>query len=288
MVREPRIGRERWVLRVLLSPTLFWLIVFFMLPLVIIFIYSFLTKRIPVGITWKLQLGNYTRFADMLYVRIFMRSFVIAGITTVICLLIGYPTAYWMAQKPQKAQNSLLLLLMIPFWTNFVVRTYAWKFIMFRAGPVNNLLLQAGIIKEPLSILFTSKAVVLGLVYGWVVDMVLPCYASLTGMDRSLLEAAQDLYANQVQVFLRITLPLTIPGIAAGSILVFVPSLGAYITPDLLGGGKADMIGNLIAQQFGSGQDWPFGSAISFILMAVMLIGTLLYFRILRGEDAQG
>lgn len=288
MVREPRIGRERWVLRVLLSPTLFWLIIFFMLPLVIIFIYSFLTKRIPVGITWKFQLGNYTRFADLLYVRIFVRSFVIAGITTAICLLIGYPTAYWMAQKPPKAQNSLLLLLMIPFWTNFVVRTYAWKFIMFRGGPVNSLLLQAGIIKEPLSILFTSKAVVLGLVYGWVVDMVLPCYASLTGMDRSLLEAAQDLYANRVQVFLRITLPLTIPGIAAGSILVFVPSLGAYITPDLLGGGKADMIGNLIAQQFGSGQDWPFGSAISFILMAVMLIGTLLYFRILRGEAAQG
>ncbi|MDX1378209.1 MAG: ABC transporter permease, partial [Anaerolineales bacterium] len=136
-------------------------------------------------------------------------------------------------------------------------------------------------------LLFNNQAVIIGLVYVWVVAMVLPCYASLTGLDSSLLEAAQDLYANRIRTFLRVTLPLSIPGIVSGSILVFVPSLGAFVTPDMLGGGKADMIGNLIAQQFGEASDWPFGSAVSVVLMVVMLFGTLLYFRSLRTEETK-
>ncbi len=287
MAAEPRTGRERVVLGVLLSPTLFWLILFFMVPLLVILIYGFLDRGTYGGIVWEFQLDNYIRFADSLYIRIFWRSFVIALLTTVICLLMGYPMAYWMATRSPRVRNTLLLLMMLPFWTNFVIRTYAWRFIIAREGILNNTLLATGILNEPLNLLFTDNAVILGLVYGWVVGMVLPCYATLVGLDRSLLEAAQDLYAKPIRTFWRVTLPLTIPGIVSGSILVFVPSFGAFVTPDLLGGGKADMIGNLIQQQFGSASDWPFGAAISTILMVVMLVGTLLYFRTLRREAEQ-
>jgi spermidine/putrescine transport system permease protein len=288
METEPRTRRERAALGVLLAPTLFWLILFFMLPLVIILVYGFMDRGTFGGIVYEFQLDNYVRFADPLYLRIFWRSLGIAVLTTALCLLMGYPVAYWMANRPARTRNTLLLLMMLPFWTNFVVRTYAWRFIFARTGLVNQALTSIGLISEPLTLLYTQKAVVMGLVYGWVVGMVLPCYASLVGLDHSLLEAAQDLYASPVQTFLRVTLPLTLPGIVSGSILVFVPSFGAFVTPDLLGGGKADMVGNLIQQQFGSASDWPFGSAISTVLMAMMLLGTIIYFRSLRSEAAQG
>jgi spermidine/putrescine transport system permease protein len=214
---------------------------------------------------------------------------VIAFITTVVCLAIGYPMAYWLASRPPRRRSAYLLLMIIPFWTNFVVRTYAWRTLLAREGVINQALIGLKLFSadNPPALLFNERAVIIGLIYVWVIAMVLPLYASLSGLDRSLLEAAQDLYANPVRAFLSITVPLTIPGIAAGSILVFVPSFGAFVTPDMLGGGKADMIGNLIQQQFGEAQDWPFGSAISAILMFVMLFGTLLYFRSLRTEARQ-
>lgn len=287
MAIEPRTKRERLTLNILLSPTLFWLIVFFMIPLAIILIYSFLDRGKYGGIVWTFQLENYVRFVDPLYIGIFWRSFVVAIITTVICLLMGYPMAYWMASQPPRRRNTYLLLMMIPFWTNFVVRTYAWRIILAREGIINQVLVALNVVtidNTPI-LLYNDRAVIIGLIYVWVVAMVLSCYASLTGLDQSLLEAAQDLYANPIHAFLRVTLPLTLPGIVSGSILVFVPSFGAFVTPDMLGGGKADMIGNLIQQQFGEASDWPFGSAISAILMVVMLFGTLLYFRGLRTEE---
>jgi spermidine/putrescine transport system permease protein len=289
MAIEPRTRRERLSLNILLSPTLFWLIVFFAIPLVIIFIYSFLDRGKFGGLVWIFQIDNYVRFADQLYIRIFIRSFFIALITTVICLLIGYPMAYWIATQPQKKRSTYLLLIMLPFWTNFVVRTYAWRMLLARQGQINQLLIALKIVTADNvpTYLNTNGAVIIGLIYIWVVAMVLACYASLTGLNRSLLEAAQDLYANPVRTFLRVTLPLTLPGIVSGSILVFVPSFGAFVTPDMLGGGKADMIGNLISQQFGEASNWPFGSAISVILIIIMLLGTLLYFRSLRSEKAQ-
>ncbi len=289
MAIEPRTRRERLSLNILLSPTLFWLIVFFAIPLVIIFIYSFLDRGKFGGLVWIFQIENYVRFADQLYIRIFIRSFFIALITTVICLLIGYPMAYWIANQPQKKRSTYMLLIMLPFWTNFVVRTYAWRMLLARQGQINQLLIALKILNEDNAptYLNTNGAVIMGLIYVWVVAMVLACYASLTGLDRSLLEAATDLYANPVRTFLRVTLPLTLPGIVSGSILVFVPSFGAFVTPDMLGGGKADMIGNLISQQFGEASNWPFGSAISVILIIIMLLGTLLYFRSLRSEKAQ-
>jgi len=265
---------------VLIFPSLFWLVIFFAVPLVIVFIYSFLSRG-PYGqIVWDFNLQNYVRFFDPLYLRIFARSFRIAGITTAVCFLLGYPMAYWIATRPPRWRNTLLLLLMIPFWTNFLVRTYAWILILRDTGLINNALLGLGLISEPLPLFGTDLAVIIGLVYGWFPDMVLPCYAAVERLDHSLVEAAQDLGANELRSFLRIVFPLTMPGIVAGSILVFIPSLGAYITPDLLGGAKSVMIGNVIHSQFLSVRDYPFGSAFSFVLMAMMLIATLLYFRV--------
>jgi spermidine/putrescine transport system permease protein len=265
---------------VLISPSLFWLVVFFAIPLVIVFVYSFL-KRGPYGqIVWEFNLNNYVRFFDPLYLKIFVRSFKIAGITTVLCFLLGYPMAYWIATRPPRWRNTLLLLLMIPFWTNFLVRTYAWILILRDTGLINNVLMGLGLISEPLPLFGNDLAIIIGLVYGWFPDMVLPCYAAVERLDFSLVEAAQDLYANELRAFARVIFPLTLPGIVAGSILVFIPSLGAYVTPDLLGGAKSVMIGNVIQSQFLSVRDYPFGAAFSFVLMAMMLAATLLYFRV--------
>jgi spermidine/putrescine transport system permease protein len=264
----------------LLFPSLFWLIVFFALPLVIVFVYSFL-KRGPYGqIVWEFNLQNYARFFDPLYVKIFLRSFRIAAITTIVSFLLGYPMAYWIATRSARWRNTLLLLLMIPFWTNFLVRTYAWILLLRDSGLINGLLQGLGLISAPLPLFGNEFAIIIGLVYGWFPGMVLPCYAAIERLDLSLVEAAQDLYANEVRAFARVVFPLTLPGVIAGSILVFIPSLGAYITPDLLGGAKAVMIGNVIQSQFLSVRDYPFGSAFSFVLMAIMLVATLIYFRV--------
>jgi spermidine/putrescine transport system permease protein len=286
MATEPRTRRERFTLGVLVTPTLFWLSIFFVIPLLIIFVYSFLDRGTYGGIEWTFQFDNYIRFVDPLYLRIFGRSLMIAGVTTFLCLIFGYPMAYWIAFQSPRIRNTLLLLVMLPFFTNFVVRTYALRFILVRDGILNRVLFTLGLAnpESPPNILFTEKAVVIGLVYTWIVAMVLPCYASLVGLDRSLVEAAQDLYANRVRAFVWVTLPLTRAGIVAGTILVFIPSFGAFVTPDLLGGSKSDMIGNLIVQQFGMASDWPFGAAISTVLLIAMLIGTVFYFRSLRTE----
>jgi spermidine/putrescine transport system permease protein len=274
--------RRRPGLQVLLLilPSLFWLVVFFSVPLVIVLVYSFL-ERGPYGqIVWNFSLQNYARFFDPLYLKIFVRSFKIAALTTIFCFLLGYPMAYWLATRPPRMRNTLLLLLMVPFWTNFLVRTYAWILILRDSGLINSALMGLGIISEPLPLFGTDFAIIIGLVYGWFPDMVLPCYAAIERLDLSLVEAAQDLYANELRAFARVIFPLTLPGIVAGSILVFIPSLGAYVTPDLLGGAKSVMIGNVIQSQFLTVRDYPFGSAFSFVLMAIMLAATLLYFRV--------
>ena len=265
---------------VLLLPSLFWLIFFFTMPLIIVFVYSFL-KRGPYGqIVWDFNLQNYVRLFDPLYLKIFLRSFKIAGITTIFCFLFGYPMAYWMATRPRKWRNTLLLLLMIPFWTNFLVRTYAWILILRDTGLINNALMGLGLIDQPLPLFGNDFAIIVGLVYGWFPDMVLPCYAAIERLDLALVEAAEDLYANELKAFARVIFPLSLPGVVAGSILVFIPSLGTYVTSDLLGGARSVMIGNVIANQFLSVRDYPFGSAFSFVLMALMLVAAIVYFRV--------
>ncbi|MEW6716893.1 MAG: ABC transporter permease [Chloroflexota bacterium] len=309
-------SRHKWRVLFLIFPSLFWLIVFFLIPLLLVFAISFGQRGTYGGVEWDLTISNYFRFfdpRDPLYLRIFGRTLYIAFITTIVSLLIGYPMAFWIASRPPESRSSLLLLLMVPFWTNFLVRTYAWILILRDQGLINTIwtgtlhgwlislsqvlpgLPLEGLIHlttNPLPLFGTDLAIIIGLVYGWLPDMVLPCYAAIERFDFSLVEAAQDLYANRVQAFLRVILPLTLPGIVAGSILVFIPSLGAYITPDLLGGAKSVMIGNVIYSQFMSARDYPFGSAVSFVLMALMLVGTLLYFRLAvdsgKGESDGG
>ena len=209
-----------------------------------------------------------------------MRSLYIAVLTTAFCVLIGYPLAFFMTSRPPKQRSLLLLLLMIPFWTNFLIRTYAWLTLLrTNTGLINVTLMNLGIIKEPLPLFGNDFAIVLGLVYGWLPVAVLPMYASLDRLDHSLIEAARDLYASSGRVFWRVILPLSLPGVIAGSMLVFIPSLGAFVTPAILGGGKSLMIGNVISNQFLAAHDWPFGSALSTLMMVVMLFATLLYFR---------
>jgi spermidine/putrescine transport system permease protein len=263
----------------LILPPAVTLILLFGLPLALVFAVSFASRGTYGGIEWAFTLGNYTSIADPLYLRIFWRSLWLAVLTTVICLVMGFPLAYVIACAPKRRQGILLFLVIIPFWTNFLVRTYAWMFILRSEGLLSTTLSALGLTHEPLTLLFTDTAVLIGLVYGYLPFMVLPLYAALERLDPSLIEAAWDLYARPLQVFTRVVLPLSKPGVIAGCVLVFIPSLGAYVTPDLLGGARSMMIGNLIQHQYLVVRDWPFGSALSFVLMAGVLAAVLYYLR---------
>jgi spermidine/putrescine transport system permease protein len=264
----------------LLAPAGLWLFVFFIAPLFIVLAYSFLERGTYGGVVWQFTPENFQRTFDPLYFDTFLRSFYIAILTTFFCLLLGFPLAYFITTRPPQRRNLFVLALMIPFWTNFLIRTYAWLTLLrTNTGIINAGLMSLGLTKEPLPLFGNDFAIILGLVYGWLPDMVLPIYAALERLDKSLLEAADDLYANGTKTFLRVVWPLALPGVVAGSMLVFIPSLGAFVTPALLGGGKSLMIGNVISNQFLAAHDWPFGSALSAVMMAVMLLATLVYFR---------
>jgi len=250
---------------------------FFLLPLSIVLVYSFLSKGDYGGVAGPATLGNYGRFLDPLYLRILGRSFGMAVLTAVLCLISGYPLAYYIAFHGGKRKNLLLFLVVLPFWTSFLVRTYAWIFLLRDTGLINTLLIRLGVVETPLALLYNDGAVLVGLVYGFLPLMVLPLYGSLERLDRTLLEAAADLGARPVAALARVTLPLTRPGIYAGSVLVFISALGAYITPDLLGGGKSILIGTLVQNQFSTARDWPFGSAVSLFLMVVVILLLQLY-----------
>ncbi len=255
----------------LLSPAIFWLVGFILIPLSLVFVYSFCQRGAYGELVWAFTLRNYVQALDVTYLLPILRSFRLAALNTVLCLLIGYPLAYYISQRKSSVKTFLLLLVIISFWTNFLVRTYAWMVLLREGGVINTVLLWLGVIKEPLKLLFTEKAVFIGLVYGYLPFMVLPVYASIEKLDTSLVEAAYDLGANSFQAFFRVILPLTTPGIAAGAILVFVPSLGAFVTPDLLGGAKSMMLGNLINHQYLKVRNWPFGSALSFLLICIVM-----------------
>lgn len=277
-------GSSNGPVLVLISPAALWLFIFFLAPLVLVLLVS-LGERGDAGqVVYSWTLKNYVRFFGKvgeryLYVQIFLRSLGIALLNTLLCLLVGYPLAYFIARQAPNRRNVLLLLVMIPFWTNFLVRTYAWMVILRDTGIINSLFLSLGLITQPLPLLYNQGAVIVGLFYGYLPFMVLPLYASIEKLDFSLVEAAQDLGANALRTFLRVILPLTKPGIVAGSIIVFIPSIGAYVTPDLMGGAKVTMVGNLLQQQFLKVRDWPFGSAVGFILMITVLVATMYYFR---------
>jgi len=273
--RHPEL--QAWL--ILAIPVIF-LLIFFMAPLLIVFVYSFLERGKYGGVEWVFTLDNIRRVFDPLYFKTFLRSFYIAIVTTFITLGLGYPLAYFIAKSPPSRRNALVFALMIPFWTNFLIRTYAWVMLLrTHTGLINVTLMNWGILNKPLSLYGNDFAIILGLVYGWLPVMVLPIYAALERLDESLLEAARDLYASSFHTFWRVTWPLSLPGVVAGSMLVFIPSLGAFVTPAILGGGKSLMIGNIISNQFLGAHDWPFGSALSMVMMIAMLVATLIYFR---------
>ncbi|MPZ87627.1 MAG: ABC transporter permease subunit [Nitriliruptorales bacterium] len=260
-------------------PGVLYLVLFFAIPLGIVLVYSFATRsstgRAVLG-EWSLD--SYARLADSLVLEIAWRSLWLALVTTAICLLVGYPFAYHIATRTAAVRNALLVLVMIPFWSNLLVRTYVWRVLLGSGGPVSQLTEALGLGETRL--LFTPAAVLLGLVYGFLPFMILPLYAAIERVDFGLIEAARDLYASGWEAFRRVTLPLSRPGIVAGSILVFAPSLGAYVTPELLGGSKTTMLGSYVVRQFLSARDWPFGSSLSFVVMTVMLAAVIIYFRV--------
>jgi spermidine/putrescine transport system permease protein len=243
----------------------------FLAPLGIVLAYSLLTRGPYGGVSQPWTLENYLRLADPLYGIIFLRSFLLAGVAALLCLVLGFPLALYIS-RAGRWRNLLLQLVILPFWTSFLIRTYAWIFLLRDTGLFNQALLALGWIAEPLPMLYTDGAVVLGLVYGYLPFMVLPLYATLERLDRSLVEASADLGARPWTTFRHVILPLSLPGIRAGTLLVFVPCLGAYLTPDLMGGGKTVMIGNLVQNQFTAARDWPFGSALSIALMGVVML----------------
>jgi spermidine/putrescine transport system permease protein len=260
-------------------PSFIYLTLLFVLPLVLVFVYSFATRDATgqtVLADWNLE--SYKRLFSAEVLEIFLRSFFLAVATTAICLVIAYPFAFYIATRRPGVRNVLLVLVMIPFWSNFLVRTYAWRVILGSEGPLSQLSQALG--GEPYRLLFTTAAVLIGLVYGFMPFMVLPLYAALERMDWRLVEAARDLYADGWTAFRKVTLPLSMPGVVAGSILVFIPTLGAYVTPALLGGAKTVMMGDYIVSQFLAARNWPFGSALSFAVMFVMLVATIFYFRV--------
>lgn len=256
----------------LLLPTLLLLGVFFCIPVLLMFGVSLASRGLYGGIEWTLNFENYLRLADPLYWNIYGRSLFLAGATTVVCLAVGFPLAYVMARSSPRMQNILLLLVMIPFWTNFLVRTYAWIFLLRTEGFFNSVLMHLRILDAPLDLLYTNGAVFIGLVYGYLPFMILPLYVAIERISPSLEEAALDLYASGLSVFWHVVIPLARPGIVAGCILVFIPSVGAFITPHLLGGGQSMMLGTLIQHEFLVVRDWPFGSAISFVLMLLVVV----------------
>jgi spermidine/putrescine transport system permease protein len=265
-----------------LAPSWAVMLSLFLAPLAIILAYSFLTRGTYGGISLPWTRESYQRLVDPIYLAILWRSFWIAGVSTVFCLLLGFPLALFISHSG-KRKDLYLSLVMLPFWTSFLVRTYAWMFLLRDTGLINTLLEKLGLIHGPLPLLYNDGAVILGLVYSYLPFMVLPLYATLERLDRNLLEAAADLGARPWAALTHVMVPLCAPGIRAGAILVFIPCLGAYLTPDLLGGGKSVMIGNLIQNQFSTARDWPFGSAVSLALMAVVMLLVAVFVR--RGEE---
>ena len=259
-----------------MAPGLIWLTALMIVPCVLIFVLAFFERGIYGGVDWSvLTSENFLRAGDWLYFSIFIDSARIAGIATIVTLLIGYPAAFAIAKAPENMQTSLLFMAILPFWTNYLIRTYAWIVLLNPAGLINGALIHVGIIDEPLPILYNEFAVILGLVYNYTPFVVLAIYSSLQRLDPSYAEASRDLGASAIITFVRIILPLTASGVAAGAVFVFVLSIGNFVTPDLLGGGKLQMIGNLIYDQFLTARDWPFGATLSGLLIALMMLALM-------------
>ena len=288
--------RQSVVLGMLLTPVTLFLGVFFLLPLCIIAVFSFLSPGLYGGVEWSFYHWNYGRifgWADgiieifePIYLQILFRSLSFAALTVGLTLILCYPVAFWVSRLSERWRLVFMFLITLPFFSSLIVRLYAWLLILKPSGLLNTVLLSIGAISEPLEILYTPTAVVLGMVYVMVPFMFLPLYSAVDNLDRAQIEASLDLGANRLQTFLKVVLPQTLPGIMGGAVIVFIPTVGNFVVPDVLGGAKGLMIGNLVEQQFLSSRNWPFGSALSMIIMAVVL--TVLLISASRARKAGG
>jgi spermidine/putrescine transport system permease protein len=277
-------GRKPAASHILLAPSTLWLALFLVIPVGSLLAHS-VAQRGPYGtVVWALTSVNFARALDPKYVPILLRTLGYASATTLLCLVFGFPVAYYLSFYAGKRRETLMIMLMIPFWTSCLVAIYSWIIILGREGLLNGLLLRLGLIQTPLSILNTPGTVILGMVYFYIPFMVLPLYSSLEKIPRSLIEASYDLGAGSVQTFVKITLPLALPGVFAGCILTFVPCMGDFLTAEFLGGPNTYLIGNLIQNQFLMAQDWPFGSALTTLLLVLLVAGLYLYQKIEQKE----
>ena len=295
---EKRDIRNRWLLS---TPALLIILFAATGPLLIVVIYSLLAPGPYGDVVWKFSLDGWTRvfmerdvFDDTLsiadaHLSIFMRSVKLSLVTTIATLIFGFPTAYFIATRPATSREFWLFLITIPFWTNLLIRTFAILEVIRNEGLINTVAMKLGLINSPIQMLFTDGAILAGMIYVYLPLMVLPLYASMEKIDFRLVEAGYDLYATPFKVLTKIIIPLVKPGIIAGSILVFIPSLGAYVTPSMLGGGKNLMLGNLIEMQFGQGRNWPLGSALSLTMMLIVMVAMLAYVRYAgKGDKSHG
>lgn len=257
------------------TPYILWTVLFTIVPLVIILIFSLSASSKIGNLSTDFTLDRYVQFFEPIYADVFFRSIKLSLYSTVFCLILGYPVAYIIANKKMRIRNFLILFIILPQWTNFLLRTYAWMSILKDNGPINAFLMNIGLIKEPLTLLYTDGAVLMGMVYNFLPYMILPIYTVILKIDKAYVEAARDLGASSAITFRKIILPLSMPGIVSGIIMVFMPAISTFVISDLLGGGHSMLMGNLIQNQFLAARNWQFGSAISMILIGIILITML-------------
>ena len=257
------------------TPYILWTVLFTIVPLIIILIFSLSASSKIGSLSTDFTLDRYVQFFEPIYADVFFRSIKLSLYSTIFCLILGYPVAYIIANKKMRIRNFLILFIILPQWTNFLLRTYAWMSILKDNGPINSFLINIGLIKEPLTLLYTDGAVLMGMVYNFLPYMILPIYTVILKIDKAYVEAARDLGASSAITFRKIILPLSMPGIVSGIIMVFMPAISTFVISDLLGGGHSMLMGNLIQNQFLAARNWQFGSAISMILIAIILITML-------------
>ena len=269
------------------GPVSVWMILFVTIPMLFIIYISFMTRGTFGGVEYNATLESYETLMDVTYFQIIMKSLKVALVTTVSCLILGYPFAYYIARKPADVASKLIMLLMIPFWTNSLMRLNAWMLLFQTNGPVNNTLMRWGLIDTPIKFIYTDGLVLLGLITSMLPFAVLPMYSSIEKLQKSLLEASADLGATPMHTFLYVTLPLTFPGIFSAIILTFIPALGTYTVTDMLGGGKVLYIGNIIKNQFGVIRNWPLGAALSVLLLLITALLIFIYTRFAKIDDLE-
>lgn len=279
--------RPTWRAWLMLAPMLVWLAAFVVVPMGILMVYSFCETDELGRVVFVFSWSNYARVFEPMYLTIFLRSIGYAALTAAACVLLGYPVAYYIARREVRWRNRLLMLVMIPFWTSFLVRTYAWITILKTEGLLNGLLEYAHLISAPLELLYTPAAVVIGLVYAYLPFMILPIYGSAEKLDGALVEAAQDLGAGPLRTFYEVIIPLTWPGVAAGVLLVFVPAIGMFAITDLMGGARVPLIGNVIQNQFFQARNWPFGAALGVLFTLLFVISYVLLQRSGRSDTVR-